>query len=236
MHVRASNADGKSAWATSAVTKTNNDSFYTVTFNVNESDATAPASVTQSTSGGSVTLASAITRTGFTFGGWNTLANGTGTNRGAGTSYTPTADIELYAKWTVTFTTPAWNGTMPGWTSANNFERINSPTSSRILKYGWNNGSFSFSGSVATSKGWDFYVSGTEPANTTTVRIPTHTRAFNETAITTSTVQGNNYMYRVDPNWNINARYGSIRPYQYGTDGNKYVRGTYPDGTWSASI
>jgi uncharacterized repeat protein (TIGR02543 family) len=137
---------------------------------------------------------------------------------------------------TSSFVTPAWNGTMPGWTSANNFERINSPTASRILKYGWNNGTFSFSGSVGTDKGWDFYVSGTEPASTTTVRTPTHTRAYNTTAITTSTVQGNNYMYRVDPTWNINSRYGSIRPYQYGTDGNKYVRGTYPNGTWSASI
>jgi hypothetical protein len=77
----------------------------------------------------------------------------------------------------------------------------------------------------------DFYVSGTEPASTTTARTPTHDRAFNETAITTSTVQGNNYMYRVDPTWNINSRYGSIRPYQYGTDGNKYVR-----SSWSASI
>jgi hypothetical protein len=125
---------------------------------------------------------------------------------------------------------------MPGWTSANNFERINSPIASRILKYGWNNGTFSFSGSVGTDKGWDFYVSGTEPASTTTVRTPTHTRAYNTTAITSSTVQVNNYMYRVDPTWNVNSRYGSIRPYQFGTDGNKYVRGTYPNGTWSASI
>jgi uncharacterized repeat protein (TIGR02543 family) len=138
------------------------------------------------------------------------------------------------------FVTPAWNGTMPGWTAANNFERINSPTASRALKYGWNNGTFSFSGSTrgtaSTDRGWDFYVSGTEPSTTTTVRIPTHTRAYNTTAITGNTVQGNNYMYRVDPTWNVNSRYGSIRPYQYGTDGNKYVRGTQPDGTWSASI
>ena len=230
MHVRATNADGTSASDYNSAS-TNNDNFYTVTFNVNGSGGTAPDSVTQTTVGGSVTLASAITRTGFTFGGWNTATDGTGTNRGAGTSYTPTADIELYAKWTVVFTTPSWNGTMPGWTSANNFERINSPTASRALKYGWNNGTFSFSGSVGTTRGWDFYVSGTEPASTTTSRTPTHDRAFNSTAITGNTVQGNNYMYRVDPTWNVNPRYGSIRPYQYGTDGNKYVR-----SSWSGSI
>jgi hypothetical protein len=134
------------------------------------------------------------------------------------------------------FVTPVWDGTMPGWTAANNFQRTNTPVASRSLKYGWNNGTFSFSGSVGTSKGWDFYVSGTEPASTTTVRTPTHTRAYNTTAITGDPVQGNNYMYRVDPTWNVNSRYGSIRPYQFGTDGNKYVRGTQPNGTWSASI
>jgi uncharacterized repeat protein (TIGR02543 family) len=230
MHVRATNADGTSASAYNS-SSTNNDNFYTVTFNVNGSGGTAPTSVTQTTVGGNVTLAASITRTGFTFGGWNTATDGTGTNRGAGTSYAPTADIELYAKWTAAFTTPAWNGTMPGWTSGNNFERINSPTASRVLKYGWNNGTFSFSGSVGSTKGWDFYVSGTEPSTTTTARTPTHDRAFNETAITSNTVQGNDYMYRVNPTWNINPRYGSIRPYQYGTDGNKYVR-----GSWSGSI
>jgi uncharacterized repeat protein (TIGR02543 family) len=40
-----------------------------------------------------------LTRTGYTFGGWNTNANGTGTNYSAGVSYTPTGDITLYAKW-----------------------------------------------------------------------------------------------------------------------------------------
>jgi hypothetical protein len=230
MHVRATNADGTSASDYNSAS-TNNDNFYTVTFNVNGSGGTAPDSVTQTTVDGNVTLAAAITRTGYTFGGWNTATDGTGTNRGAGTSYKPTADIELYAKWTVTFTTPSWNGQMPGWTSGNNFERINSPTASRVLKYGWNNGTFSFSGSVGSTKGWDFYVSGTEPSTTTTARTPTHDRAFNETAITGNTVQGNDYMYRVNPTWNINSRYGSIRPYQYGTDGNKYVR-----SSWSGSI
>lgn len=106
MHVRATNADGNSGWSSNSAS-TNNDSFYTVTFNVNGSGGTAPSSVTQSTAGGSVTLAAAQTRTGFTFGGWNTNTSGTGTNYNASSAYTPTADITLYAKWTSAFVTPA---------------------------------------------------------------------------------------------------------------------------------
>ena len=48
---------------------------------------------------GTVTLPTP-TRTGYTFAGWNTKADGTGTNYAAGTSYKPTANSTLYAKWT----------------------------------------------------------------------------------------------------------------------------------------
>jgi hypothetical protein len=144
--------------------------------------------------------------------------------------------VTLSATTTASFVTPTWTGTMPTWaaTGANgsNFQRINSPTASRALKYGWNNGTFTFSGSVGTSKGWDFYVSGTEPANTSTARTPTNTLDFNTTALSPADpVYSTNFLYRVSPTWNVNPRFGSIRPYQFGTDGNKYVR-----STWSVSI
>ena len=42
-----------------------------------------------------------MVRTDYTFGGWNTRANGNGENYAAGTSYTVNADTTLYAKWTV---------------------------------------------------------------------------------------------------------------------------------------
>lgn len=136
LHVRSSNADGKSAWATSAVTKTNNDSFFTVSFNVNGSGGTTPDPVTQSTAGGTVTLAAAISRTGYSFGGWNTATDGTGTNRAAGTSFTPTADITLYAKWTVSYAAVVW-GSMP----SPAFLRSggNGGSTSTSYRWGWNN-------------------------------------------------------------------------------------------------
>lgn len=132
------------------------------------------------------------------------------------------------------FVTPAWTGTMPAWanTGANgsNFRRLASS-----LQYGWNNGTFSFSGSTVDTKGWDFYASTTAPASTTTVRTPTHTLAYATTG-TGTLIYTTQFIYRVNPTYTASNIFGSIRPYQYGTDGNKYVRGTYPNGTWSANI
>jgi uncharacterized repeat protein (TIGR02543 family) len=72
----------------------------TVTFNANGGTGTAPASQTVA-AGSGITLpdGNGLTKTGYTFGGWNTNASGTGTNYNAGSSYTPTSSVTLYAKW-----------------------------------------------------------------------------------------------------------------------------------------
>ncbi|MCL2688841.1 MAG: InlB B-repeat-containing protein [Chitinispirillia bacterium] len=78
---------------------------HTITYNVNGGTGTAPATQTVN-AGVSVTLASGsgLTRSGFTFGGWNTSANGSGTNYAAGASFTPTANVTLFARWTANAT------------------------------------------------------------------------------------------------------------------------------------
>ena len=59
-----------------------------------------------------------FTRTGYTFSGWNTLANGSGTDYADGATYSFSADITLYAQWTalpnhtVTFNSNGGTGTM----------------------------------------------------------------------------------------------------------------------------
>jgi uncharacterized repeat protein (TIGR02543 family) len=84
---------------------------YTITYNANESQHQAgvtAGSVPSPTSyaAGTVVTVSANTgslaRQGFTFAGWNTLANGSGTTYtpGSGT-LTLNSDITLYAKWTI---------------------------------------------------------------------------------------------------------------------------------------
>jgi uncharacterized repeat protein (TIGR02543 family) len=82
---------------------------YTVSFDANGGTG-APANQTK-THDTALTLSStAPTRTGYTFNGWNTSADGTGTNYAAGASYTTNAAVTLYAKWTANSYTITYNG------------------------------------------------------------------------------------------------------------------------------
>lgn len=79
---------------------------YTITFNLNGGSGTLnPATVL---AGSSTVLptssASTFYFTNYNFVGWNTAANGSGTNYPAGSSYTPTGDVTLYAQWQSMYT------------------------------------------------------------------------------------------------------------------------------------
>lgn len=79
-----------------ALTLTEAPTLYTVTYNVNGGGSVSPTSATQASSGASVTLPTP-TWSGYAFDGW--YNNGTKIGN-ADDSYTPTADITLYAHWT----------------------------------------------------------------------------------------------------------------------------------------
>ena len=76
---------------------------YTITYNSNEGTGSIPA-VTE-TEGKQVNIATAegnISRTGYTFSGWNTKADGSGTAYGVGYTYTLNSvdgNLTLYATW-----------------------------------------------------------------------------------------------------------------------------------------
>jgi uncharacterized repeat protein (TIGR02543 family) len=72
----------------------------TVTYNGNGGTGTAPAPQAAN-AGTAITLAggAGLSKNGYIFGGWNANANGMGTNYPAGTSYTVTGNIILYAQW-----------------------------------------------------------------------------------------------------------------------------------------
>ena len=60
-----------------------------------------------------------LTRDGFDFAGWNSAADGSGTDYADGASYAFTSDVSLYAQWavstyTVTFDANGGSGTMSG--------------------------------------------------------------------------------------------------------------------------
>ena len=79
------------------------DSTYVVTFDVNGGSGTTPNAIAV-VRGSEITRlpdGSDLTKSGHTFGGWNTESGGGGTNYSAGSPYKPTGDITLYAKWNV---------------------------------------------------------------------------------------------------------------------------------------
>jgi uncharacterized repeat protein (TIGR02543 family) len=81
---------------------------YTVSYDANGGTG-APASQTK-THDVTLTLSSTTpTRTGFTFSGWNTASNGTGTSYSAGGSYTVNAAVTLFAQWTQIQYTVTWD-------------------------------------------------------------------------------------------------------------------------------
>ena len=69
---------------------------YTVTYNNNGSSETPPAATTGS---GMVSIASAPNRSGYTFTGWNTKADGTGLDIAAESNIALSANVTLYAQW-----------------------------------------------------------------------------------------------------------------------------------------
>ena len=94
---------------------TNPQPNHTVTFNANGGTgsmsnqvANVPTALTLNT----------FTRTGYSFSGWNTLANGSGTAYADGATYSFAADVTLYAQWTalpnhtVTFNANGGTGSM----------------------------------------------------------------------------------------------------------------------------
>ena len=75
---------------------------YTVTYDGNGSTGgSAPSSVSQNYNTSIVVLGNtgSLLKTGYTFAGWNTAADGTGTNYAVSATFNITGDVTLYAKW-----------------------------------------------------------------------------------------------------------------------------------------
>lgn len=105
----------------------------TITYNVNGgSGASSPATTTAKGSAATTTLASVgtIAKSGSNFSGWNTRADGTGTNYAAGlTTYASTGDITLYAQWTTPTGAPTLDsGSDLGTSSTDKITSDNTPT------------------------------------------------------------------------------------------------------------
>ena len=82
---------------------------YTLTYNANLGSGTPTAETRNA--GSTANLSSTVpTRTGYTFNGWNTVQNGSGTSYNSSSSYTmPTTNSTLYAQWTANSNAVAYN-------------------------------------------------------------------------------------------------------------------------------
>jgi uncharacterized repeat protein (TIGR02543 family) len=130
-------------------------SSFTLTYNDNSKTGGAvPAS---QTGNGNVTLSAnsgSLVRTGYTFNGWNTLANGSGTHYAVSATYNLTADVTLYAEWTaVTYAvTYSGNGMTSGSAPANT-------TGNGSVTLAGNTGTLAKTG--YTLSGWNTLANGT---------------------------------------------------------------------------
>jgi uncharacterized repeat protein (TIGR02543 family) len=86
--------------------KNNNTTTYTVTYSSNGADSgSAPVDSTAYAQGATVTVpgnTGSLVKTGYTFAGWNTSADGSGTSYAQAATFTMgSANTTLYAKWTI---------------------------------------------------------------------------------------------------------------------------------------
>lgn len=75
---------------------------YTVSYNANASDATGTMADQTLTAGSGTLTANAFTRSGYTFAGWNTAADGTGAAASDRANVKVNANLTLYAQWVKT--------------------------------------------------------------------------------------------------------------------------------------
>ena len=78
----------------------------TITFNANSGSGTVPSAISTYVGVANTIPSNSLTRTGYTFNGWNTASDGSGTAYATGSTITPTGNVTLYAQWQTTYVKP----------------------------------------------------------------------------------------------------------------------------------
>ena len=71
----------------------------TITFNANGGSGTVPSAISTYVGVANTIPPNSLTRPGYTFSGWNTASDGSGTAYATGSTITPTGNVTLYAQW-----------------------------------------------------------------------------------------------------------------------------------------
>ncbi|CAN2228422.1 Listeria/Bacterioides repeat [Candidatus Nanopelagicaceae bacterium] len=142
-----------------------NAATYSISYNGNGSTSGTAPTGGSFTTGGSYTAASntgTLAKTGFTFAGWNTTANGDGTSYAEGaTNVTATADLILYAKWTaasfaVTYVANGATSSLPTQSAVqfgNTFTVASAATQAGKTFTGWSDGTNTYGGGSTYTMG-----------------------------------------------------------------------------------
>ena len=110
------NAEVKDTWIDSRAPKIDlyavwSPNTYTISYNANGGSG-APTAQTKTYDTDLTLTTSTPTRSGYTFDGWNTKSDGSGTNYSAGGKFTTNANTTLYAKWKQNTFTLRYNDNM----------------------------------------------------------------------------------------------------------------------------
>lgn len=103
VRIRAVNLMGNGSYATESNITTSSQT-YTISYNSNSATSGSVPGDQTKTESVDLTLqtnSGSLLRTGYTFTGWNTLADGSGTHYNSGGTFTTDANTTLYAEWTL---------------------------------------------------------------------------------------------------------------------------------------
>ena len=78
----------------------------TITFDANSGLGTVPSAINTYVGVANTIPSNSLTRTGYTFNGWNTASDGSGTAYATGSTITPSGNVTLYAQWKTTYVKP----------------------------------------------------------------------------------------------------------------------------------
>ena len=78
----------------------------TITFDANDGSGTVPTAINTYVGVANTIPSNSLTRPGYTFNGWNTASDGSGTAYATGSTIAPTGDVTLYAQWQTTYVKP----------------------------------------------------------------------------------------------------------------------------------
>ncbi|MFY7884583.1 MAG: InlB B-repeat-containing protein, partial [Dolichospermum sp.] len=136
---------------------------FSVTYSDNSSTSgTVPTDATSYAFGDTPTVlgnTGTLARTGYTFAGWNTLANGLGANYLAGDTFSISANTTLYARWTPNNNTITFNGN--GATSGSmSTQTIATAATAPLAGNGFSRVGYTFAGWATTPTGAVAYTDG----------------------------------------------------------------------------